>query len=115
MPVWKASPIAVRPSITLRNWQAFVVTGCAKSDKRTMHWVGYNVEEEEGRVSSNMVEYDISTGRGKTQKGRVYALQGPPGLEGDGAHVWEMWLAINEIAGVVDITSSFAVPDDTAP
>ena len=115
MSVWKASPIAVRPSITLRNWQVFVVTGCTKSDKQTMHWVGFNVEEEEGRVSSNMVEYDMKTRCGKTKQGRVYALQGPPGLEGDGAHVWEMWLAINEIAVVVDITSSFTVPADSAP
>jgi hypothetical protein len=107
MPVWKVTPISKRPSVTLRHWQVFVVTGCAKSAKQTMHWVGYNADEGEGRVSSNMVEFDITTMRGKTKQGRVYTLEGPPGLEGDGTHVWTTWQGLNEITGVLDVTAAF--------
>lgn len=116
MPVWKPSSVAARPSVTLRNWCVFEVHGTTNDARPTVHFVGYNMEEREGRVSSDVIRLDIATGRGTTKSKRIYELQGPPGLEGDGAYTWERWKTINRVIKVVDVTAKFfASPGDSFP
>ena len=109
MPVWKASSIEERPSVTLTQWQVFEVRGIAEDNFSTVHFVGYNIEEQEGRVSSPVVEFDVATRRGFTQSGRIYELCGASGVDADAAYTWGRWKKINDITDAVDITSSFVV------
>jgi hypothetical protein len=107
VPVWKLTPIAQRPSLTLRDWAVFEVLGSEKSTRRTLHFVGYNVTEFEGRVSSHVCEFDATTRRGRTKSGRVYELLGRPGMDADAEYTWNMWRAINEVTDVEDVTHAF--------
>ena len=107
MPVWKASSIEERPSVTLTQWQVFEVRGIAEDNFSTVHFVGYNIEEQEGRVSSPVVEFDVTTRRGQTQSGRIYELRGAPGVDEDAAYTWGRWKNINDATDEVDITASF--------
>lgn len=108
MSVWRPSSVVARPSVTLRDWCVFEVPGTAKHEMRTTHFVGYSVEEREGRVSSCIILLDRAGGRGTTKSGRIYELQGPPGLDGDGAYTWGRWQSINRVSEVVDVTNEFA-------
>lgn len=107
MSVWRASSLATCPSVTLRDWCVFEAHGTANDEKPTVHLVGYNIEESEGRVSSDVISFDIATHRGTTKSGRIYELRGPPGLEGDGAYTWERWKTINRVIKVVDVAARF--------
>ncbi len=89
--VWATTPVEEVPSISLRNW---AVLELSNGDR---HFAGYNITEGEGRTSSKIETFDKSTMRGVTSSGRVYELQGAPGLEGDGAYVWARWKRINSV------------------
>lgn len=89
--IWATTPVDEVPEIVLRQWRVMEL----KDGDR--HFVGYNVTEGEGRVSSKIVTYDPVTKRGVTQSGRVYQLDGSPGYNGDAIYVWNKWQAINEV------------------
>ena len=109
MPVWKTTPISEHPSLQLRDWAVFEVPPSPKNRERTRHFVGYNITEGEGRVSSKVCEFDAVTRRGRTDSGRVYELVGRPGMNSDAEYVWNMWKAINKVTDVVDVASTFNV------
>lgn len=104
MPVWNTTPVTKRPCLTLRDWAVFEV-GSVNRPERTRHFVGYNVTEGEGRVSSRICEFDVTTRRGRTETGRIYELQGRPGMNFDAEYVWNRWKAINNATDVVDVTA----------
>ena len=93
--VWSASSLTEVPEIELTNWQ---VMQLPHGDR---HFVGWNVTEREGRVSSKIIEFDAATRRGRTRSGRIYQLRGPTGHDGDGAYTWSRWMQRN---GSVDCT-----------
>lgn len=92
---WSASSLADIPEIELTRWQ---VMQLPHGDR---HFVGWNVTEREGRVSSKIVEFDAATRSGRTSSGRVYQLRGPTGHDGDGAYTWGRWM---QRSGAVDCT-----------
>ena len=100
--IWAVKPIDEQPELTLTDWAIFEVK-MALSPVRTRHFAGYNVTDREGRASSAIVEFDPATLRGVTESGRVYQLQGPPGLEGDGQHVWNSWLRLAKATDVAEV------------
>lgn len=89
--VWATRPVSEVPSIVLQDW---AVIELADGDR---HFAGYNITEGEGRASSKIVEFDPATMRGVTSTGRVYELDGPPGLRGDGLYTWNRWARINSV------------------
>ena len=93
--VWSASSLTDIPQIELTSWQ---VMQLPNGDR---HFVGWNVTEREGRVSSKIIEFDAATRCGRTSSGRVYQLRGPTGHDGDGAYTWSRWMQRN---GAVDCT-----------
>ena len=93
--VWSASSLTEVPEIVLTDWQVMQLPSGAR------HFVGWNVTEGEGRVSSKIVEFDAATRRGRTFSGQVYQLRGPTGHDGDGAYTWGRWMQRN---GAVDCT-----------
>ena len=105
--VWSASSLTEVPEIELTNWQ---VMQLPHGDR---HFVGWNMTEREGRVSSKIVEFDAATRCGRTRSGRVYQLRGPTGHDGDGAYTWGCWMQRNgaactdvsdEVRAIIDAT-----------
>ena len=97
MPIWITTPVDRVPHIKLASWGIYEVTSNAWPEK-TRHFVGYNMTEREGRVSSSIVEFDPVTKRGRTKSGRVYELVGEAGHNDDGIYTFNQWCHINEIS-----------------
>ena len=93
--LFRSTSLTEVPEIELTRWQ---VMQLPHGDR---HFVGWNVTEREGRVSSKIVEFDATTRCGRTSSGRVYQLRGPTGHDGDGAYTWGRWMQRN---GAVDCT-----------
>lgn len=87
MSVWTIAPVAEQPETILHRWHVF------ETPKGTRHFCGYAMAYGEGRVSSPVVAFDPATMSGRTASGRVYRLDGPPGLHPDAAYVKGIWLA----------------------
>lgn len=102
MPVWKTTSVEETPELHLASWKIFEVSSEFWTEK-TRHFVGYNLTEREGRVSSSIVEFDKSTMRGRTKSGRVYQLVGESGHNGDGMYTWTTWCDINKITDVQEV------------
>ena len=88
MPIWKTRSIEQVPQLTLIHWS---VRELPNGDR---HFVGYNITEMEGRVSSKIVKFDPEAMVGRTRSGRVYKLDGSMGTSGDSEYTWNRWLNI---------------------
>jgi hypothetical protein len=101
-----AESITERPEIRLRAWCVTEV------DDGTQHFIGYDVDCEEGRVSSAVQKFDRATRKGVTHSGRVYELLGRPGGNLDADYVWQIWKNVNRVTTELDVTSSYATNHD---
>ena len=106
--VWSASSLTEVPEIELTNWQVIQLP----HDGR--HFVGWNVTEREGRVSSKIVEFDGATRCGRTSSGRVYQLRGPTGHDGDSAYTWSRWMQRNGAVECTDVSEEVQALIDAA-
>lgn len=98
MALWTAPSIDEEPSVILTRWCIYEIKGA------TWHIVGYLGARNRGRVSGAIVTFDPITARGKTQSGRLYQLQGAPGLSVEGAYAWELLRRFNGVQSFVDVT-----------
>lgn len=101
--VWACAPVSERPEVVLTRWRVYEVA-LPGDTKRTRHFVGYNPQDREGRVSSAIVQFDTATMCGVTQSGRVYELRGKSGWDGDADYTWNRWKGINGVTEAVDVT-----------
>jgi len=102
MNIWPTAPVDIEPEILLSNWQVMEL------DSGSRHFVGRNVQEFSGRVSSAIVSFDPHSMTGKTRSGRIYRLQGGPGYDEDGQYVWSLWARIHYAAkSYADVTSEY--------
>lgn len=96
--VWAALGVEQQPSIVLVRWRIIQVK--TKDMHIERYFVGYNLQDREGRVSTAIQQFDALTRRGVTKSGRVYQLEGEPGFDPDGEYVWRIcataWLFIDE-------------------
>jgi hypothetical protein len=95
-------PVADQPETHMTEWRLFRVLRA--NGKRTRHLIGR--ADWEGRVSSDIVEFELAALRATTQSGRVYHLDGPPGQYSDADWVFERWLRVNGAHLPVDITGA---------
>lgn len=98
MPVWETIPVTDQPTLTLERWSIYEL---ADGDR---HLVGWAIENREGRVSSRIEQFDISTMCGVTSTGRVYKLDGRPGVNMDAEYTWDNWRAINDVLSFVNVS-----------
>ena len=96
--LWRTTSVSETPEIVLRRWTI------RELDNGDRHFVGYNVTEGEGRVSSKIVEFDPKTMRGKTRSGRVYQLDGESSINIDAEYVWNGWCAMYRIESWKDVS-----------
>ena len=108
MAIWKTTPVTEQPSLTLSNW------GVMQMPEGGRHFVGWCNENQEGRVSSTIREFDPEGMKGVTSTGRVYQLQGAPGLNGDAEYVRNRWLSMYGNPHWSDVTGELW-PDSTRP
>lgn len=104
MPIWTVRSVEGQPSVDLVLWKIFEVDG------DTRHFVGADTSDFSGRVSSAVVEFDVSTMRGVTQSGRIYELQGNPGDSEQADYVWNKWCTEFGVSTFHNVTQ--AVVDD---
>ena len=85
MPIWETRPVTAQNTIWLSHWTVFE----APDGRRYL--VGHNVRDREGRVSTRVVSFDVSSMHAVTESGRTYKLLGCPGHNADGLYVWGRW------------------------
>jgi hypothetical protein len=109
MPFWTFGSVEQEPSVFLASWKIVeVIAG-------TRHFVGADVYDGNGRVSSAIVKFDLAARRGITSSGRVYNLIGEPGNSWNADYVWNRWSELNGVLAFVDVTrEALAVGDPTA-
>jgi hypothetical protein len=54
------------------------------------HFLGYNLDAHDGRVSTRIVEIDPIARWGRTESGRRYELVGQAGHDDEAEYVWSM-------------------------
>lgn len=91
-----------RPDISLIIWRVLEI------DAGTRHFVGFDIEAREGRVSTAIQQFDPRARTGVTESGRVYALLGSPGYDKDGQFVWGIWKRVNSVKSERDVTDEYA-------
>lgn len=102
--VWNVESVDAQPQLTLERWQIL------ETDKNERHFVGWNVTDREGRVSSAIESFDPKTMRGVTRSGRCYQLKGPPGEHPDAVHTWGHWMRINAVMEFKDVSAEVLQP-----
>jgi hypothetical protein len=100
MPVYRTIPTNEQPELTLRDWWV------ARLADSTVHLIGYCVENDEGRVSSEVQSFAIGRSLVLTSTGRVYRLLGEPGLNMDASYTWNRWLRMYGLESWEDITEA---------
>ncbi|AQV95660.1 hypothetical protein BJN34_17405 [Cupriavidus necator] len=98
MTVWRTRSVAEVPAVLLVNWAIFRI------NNGELHFVGVRPDKGTGRVSSAIAQLDVVQRIGVTRSGRVYALEGRPGLEVDARYVWDTWCRLNGVTVTTDVT-----------
>lgn len=101
MSIWHTTPVGSVPMLELTEWSVF------QTETGERHFVGYNITEREGRVSSAIVEFDPISFTGRTKTGRIYKLTGKPGFNSDAEYVKSRWLDINRVSEYFDVTDEY--------
>ena len=75
--------------------------------QRTQHLIGYIREENAGRVTSAIQNFDQEKRIITTRSGRIYQLSGKPGSHGDAQYVWDHWKNDNDARDELDATEQY--------
>ncbi|TDP60448.1 hypothetical protein DES47_11648 [Roseateles toxinivorans] len=97
--LWRAAPVREQPHAVLHDWQVHQL------DNGDRHLVGWCEDQQEGRVTSRIVAFDAATRSCKTQSGRVYALRGPAGWNGDAQYVWARWQQLFRVQDPIEVSA----------
>jgi hypothetical protein len=77
-----------------------------ETEDGSRHFVGVDMFDSSGRVSSPIVTFDPVTMEGTTHTGRIYELIGPKGSSLTADYVWSRWCEIYEVSSYTDVTES---------
>jgi len=98
VPIWSVRTVTSQPQLRLVDWSIIEIQN---GDR---HFVGYNVDDSEGRVSTAIKAFDPKSRKGVTSSGRVYELLGEPGYDAEAEHVWEGWKRVNSVSASRNVT-----------
>lgn len=104
MSVYAPTSVEDTPHILLARWRVY------QTETGEHHFVGYNMTEREGRVSSAIQSFNESTRIGITRSGRQYKLSDNPGVNMDAEYVWGRWVEINKVTEIIDVTEQYVTP-----
>jgi hypothetical protein len=105
MPFWTFGSVEEEPTVWLRSWKIVEV------DARTRHFVGADVYDGSGRVSTAIVTFDPAAKRGLTSSGRIYNLVSDPGNSWNADYVWTQWCEHTGVRSFVDVTQEMLTVD----
>lgn len=100
--VWAARPVGEQPVLHIARWRISEVT---VDGRRERHVWGWNLQDREGRASTAITEVRSPEHMLVTGSGRRYRLIGPPGVDPDGAWVWNVWCARFGATDEIDVTA----------
>lgn len=100
--VHRVAPVSLEPVTVMSAWRLQQVNW--DSGERTRHLVGR--ANREGRVCSDIRQFDLSTMTATTRSGRRYQLVGPPGFDRDAQYVFNVWLGYQEPGRAIDMTGA---------
>ncbi|CAJ8263560.1 Uncharacterised protein [Burkholderia pseudomallei] len=98
MPIWKPPPVSRLSLIPLSRWRIFELTDGSR------YFVGVDMFDQSGRVSSPIVAFNAVSLQGTTQTGRIYELVGKPGMSFQAEYVWRKWCELYEVTSYKDVT-----------
>jgi hypothetical protein len=98
MTIYQAGPDGEGEEVFLACWSI------RQSDIGGRHFLGFNVAEHDGRVSTPIVSFDPRTRTGVTASGRKYHLLGKAGFDKDADYVWGRAAKAWSITSWSDIT-----------
>ncbi len=75
-------------------------------DAGTRHFVGYDIVDGKGRVSTPIMEFDPETGTGVTSSGSRYQLVGRAGQNRDAEYVWSLATKAWDVKSWIDVTAT---------
>lgn len=99
MAIWRTKSIQTQPTLTIQHWAV------VELPDKNRHFIGYCLQNQEGRVSSEIESLNFETMVAVTSSGRVYTLAGPPGLNSDAIYVWDVWRKGYGIAEYTDLSN----------
>jgi hypothetical protein len=104
MAIYESAPVSEVPEVFLERWSI------REKENGARHFVGFDVDRQHGRVSTEIVAFDSLTRTGVTSSGRRYHLLGPGGFDGDAEYVWSMVVRVRKIQQWTNVTEML-VPD----
>ena len=75
--IWKTKPVPSQPRLRLASWRIM------RTERGEIHFIGYAVDNHEGRISTAIESLDLAARTGVTSSGRLYELIGEPGRDPD--------------------------------
>lgn len=106
--VWGQPPVEVQPSKQLSSWSVY--RAIPKDGKCSglfdLHFVGRDLTDGGGCVSSKIMSFDPKTMTGTTSSGRKYKLVSFPGHNSDAEYVLNHWVEFNDV-DVDEVTEEF--------
>ncbi|CAG4886734.1 hypothetical protein [Paraburkholderia saeva] len=108
MSIHASSSVCDDPIVSLESWSI------RESSTGARHFVGFNLAERDGRVSTAIISFDATTRTGVTATGRRYVLVGRAGFDRDAEYVWQWAVRQWRIQKWSDVTAQL-VPDWRRP
>lgn len=106
MTLFQIAPVDEQPEENMIWWSVREVLMGTDTEK-SHHLVGYILWQHAGRVTSKIITFDKDRMLVKTESGRVYYLEGPPGSHSDSEYVWKRWSRINQAQDEIDVTHQY--------
>lgn len=106
--VWSQPPVDMQPRKLVSSWAVYRAAprGGKSSELFELHFVGRDLTDGGGCVSSRIMSFDPKTMCGTTRSGRIYQLAGFPGVDLDAEYVLNHWLEFNDV-DVEEVTEEF--------
>ncbi|KAA8769422.1 hypothetical protein [Burkholderia pseudomallei] len=98
MSLWQPRSVTDEPDVVLIRWAIYRI------NDNELHFVGTRADKNSGRVSSTIVQLDLERRVGTTRSGRVYALEGHPGIDSEARYVWNSWCRLNGVTASTNVT-----------
>lgn len=104
MSFWTPYQAAVYERLLLIRWRVWEVQ-VPLYDAPSWHLVGYLAELRVGKVSSALASVHAGPNEVTTKTGKIYQLEGEPGLDADASQVWSSWQQQHRVQVLREVTT----------
>jgi hypothetical protein len=104
MSFWTPHQPIVYERLIVARWRAWEVQ-VPLYDAPSWHIVGYLVESRQGKVSSALLSVLPNTEEVTTKTGKIYLLEGEPGVDGEASQLWSDWQRQHDVLVLREVTT----------